>query len=142
MAEEEDIYYGLGTSEQLRHHELDSFVESYLDEREPADWPHALEVVKWERQKIGDADLPPPEDLYTMLDEEYGDPEGEPTVPSDNVRALWKQYAAAVKDEYYVWACEPTDEVTKVDIEEWVRLKRPDWFFSTEVVKRFEKVTL
>lgn len=132
-----NIYYGLGSSEQLRHHEVDSFVESYLDEREPTDWPDTIEVVKWERQRLDDGDFLSPDDLYESLDEEYGDPGGDKSIPSENVLAIWEKFVRAVKDEYYVWACEPTDEVIKVDVKDWLRKNRPDWIDDTDVRERF-----
>lgn len=132
-----NIYYGLGSSEQLRHHEVDSFVESYLDEREPTDWPDTIEVVKWERQRLDDGDFLSPDDLYESLDEEYGDPGGDKSIPSENVLAIWEKFVRAVKDEYFVWACEPTDEVIKVDVKDWLRKNRPDWIDDTDVRERF-----
>ena len=132
-----DIYYGLGSDEQLRHHEVDSFVESYLDEREPRHWPDTIEVVKWERQKLGDGDFQVPDDLYESLDEAYGDPDGDRSIPSENVQACWEKFVRAVKDEYFVWACEPAGEVTKVDVKKWLQEKRPDWLTEADVRERF-----
>jgi hypothetical protein len=137
MEEQPSTYYGLATSERLRHSSIEEFVESYLDERDPSGWPDTLEVVKWERQKIGDADLQPPEDLYEMLDEEYGDPDEEPTEPSENVLALWEKYAAAVKEEYHVWACEPTNEVHRIQVRDWVQKHRPRWLDQAPARARF-----
>lgn len=129
MDESKDTYYGLRTDERLRHHGVDDFVESYLEEREARHWPDTIEVVKWERQKLGDGDFQVPDDLYEALDEEYGDPDGDRSIPSENVRA--------VKDEYFVWACEPTDVVYKVDVKKWVQEKRPDWLTEDDVRERF-----
>jgi hypothetical protein len=132
-----DTYYGLATSEQLRHQDVDSFVESYLDEIEPRFWPDTIEVVKWERQKLDGGCFQDLDDLYEMLDEEHGDPDASPSVPSKNVQECWETFVRAVKDDYFVWVCEPTDEVTKVDVKKWVQEKRPDWLDEADVRERF-----
>ena len=51
--------------------------------------------------------------LLEDLDDDYGDPDGDLTEPTDGMKWAAKVFIDAVLKEYVVWTCEPTGEVIK-----------------------------
>ncbi len=51
-----------------------------------------------------------------ILDDEYGDPDGDYSEPTDRMKAAALAFGNAVVADYVSWACEPSGEVT-----EWTR---------------------
>jgi hypothetical protein len=52
------------------------------------------------------------------LDEEYGDPGGDSTEPTPEMRAAAEAFVQVVLDQYTPWACETTGEVIEITREE------------------------
>lgn len=58
------------------------------------------------------------ENLLEDLDEEYSDPDGDYTVPSEEMKKASLAFAKVMVKEYHVWMCEPTGEVIKYSEDE------------------------
>lgn len=123
-----DIFYGLETDEQLMlsvEEAIDN-VFNYGDLAEPgkeldelmdnAQWP--IRVLKFRRVKL--TRLIPilaaklAEVALEVIDEEHGDPDGNPAEPSQRMKDAALEFAKVMVEEYTPWACEPTGEVIEV----------------------------
>ena len=105
--------YGIGDQEILNTN-LNDCVERYLDAIPPGDLPKHAPVVKVEHYRpralesgalFMDTHL---DALYESLDEEYGNPEGDATEPTQAVRQAWQTFLDVVRAEYVSWFCDPT----------------------------------
>ena len=65
------------------------------------------------------------EDVLERLDEEYGNPD-EASTPTDAMRTAAETFCAAIRAEYHVWQCDGFAQA-KVNVDAWVRDRRPDW---------------
>lgn len=123
-----DIFYGLETDEQLMLSVEDVIKRTFdwvaLAERDgvsitaPAEVKWPIRVLKFRRMDITRF-IPIlaekfAEDTLEMLDEEHGDPDGDPTKPSQRMKDAALEFARVVVDEYIPWGCEPTGEVIEV----------------------------
>jgi len=119
----ETLLYGLHDEEHLQFDDPDEVVARLIDDAadpgEPFDsivdrltWP--VKVLEYAPMKLPDAERIAADVLeHTLetLDEEYGDPDGGPTEPTEAVKAAALAFARAVVADYSVWAHEPTGKV-------------------------------
>ena len=132
-----DLFYGMDCEERLVHQSPEDVVEQLLDDsvgrvgepvEETADrmtWP--IRVVEYRRME-----LPKPEHLtcnslkwlLDRLDEEYGDPDGDATEPTEVMRAAERAFHAVVLAEYVPWMCEPSGTVIEYTRERAVALMK------------------
>ena len=129
----ESRWWGLPDSERLVHSTPDEAIEEILDQ---ASCPLADygEVVV-----VGYANVEPVwkaasilEDFLDRLDEEYGDPDGDITEPTEAMKQAADAFVRAVLAEYQTWVCEPTGEQVRVDALKWAQEHRPDWLSAQE----------
>jgi hypothetical protein len=52
------------------------------------------------------------------LDEEYSDPDGDYTKPTERMKVVARVFVDAVLNDYQAWACEPTGEVVEITWED------------------------
>lgn len=62
------------------------------------------------------------EDILERLDEEYADPDGSNTEPTENMKKASLALAKVMLDEYTSWMCEKTGEVIEYSKEEAEKL--------------------
>jgi hypothetical protein len=74
-------------------------------------------------QRIGEHAL---DALLEYLDDEYGDPDGRASEPTNTTKEAANTFAAVVIKDYVVWTCDEVEQHV-VDVEAWVREHRPDW---------------
>ena len=124
------IFWTCRDAEQLNCTEIDEAVEEHLEmvtyQRDPADWPATVTARGFKRGVVtydGETVL---ERMLEHLDEEYGDPDGDPTKPTDAMLKAAEVFVAAVLAEYEPWACEECETVT-VNVREWVTEHMPEW---------------
>lgn len=60
-------------------------------------------------------------EVLERLDEEYGDPDGDYTSPTDSMRQMAEAFARSVLCQYTPWCCEPTGNEILVTREEFLR---------------------
>lgn len=128
MGEERKIvYWACDEPEILVHESQDRAIESFLDDWYPNDdWPATIEVNGYARMIPCDDGLDALENLIDVLDENYGNPDGDPPEMTGKMREAAQKFANAVISEYEPWACEVVKTVT-VDVKKWVIEHRPDW---------------
>lgn len=68
----------------------------------------------------------PLNDILEGLDEEYGNPEGDYTKPTDAMKKAQEVFLKVVAEEYSSWACAEVVEKT-INAHEWIKKNRPDW---------------
>ena len=110
MNQPEEPLFGLLDDELLS-----SSIEEVTD-RFPDGTPVEVRVFRKMRVRVEGLADRLLESLLEDLDEDYGDPDGftsNPTEPTDSMKAAAKQFVEAVVKEYKVWACEPTGEAIK-----------------------------
>lgn len=127
--------------ERLYHSDREDAIEDHLDQMlNPkmtaadvlAALPEKVTVYGWARTEVDRAKLAKLlsesalEDLLERLDEDYGDPDGDPTDPTEKMQQAEAAFIRVVLDEYVPWSCEKVCE-EEVDVEAWVRRYRPDW---------------
>ena len=119
-----NLCYGLDGDEQLQS-DPDEVVQALMESTmsdEPFDdwakrreWPIKVGVfrrmdVKWLAPSLADRVI---EDLLEVVDEEHSDPDGNPTEPTEGMKAAARAFVDAVLAEYVSWACEPTVETVE-----------------------------
>jgi hypothetical protein len=122
----EPEFWGSGDQERLTCTDPDEFVEEYLDAIDPSDWPEKLTIVGYVPMP---GKLDPDrylEQILEDLDEEYGDPDGDPFKETDSMRQAMKTCCDAILAEYEPWSCEPVCKM-EIDVQAWIKENRPDW---------------
>jgi hypothetical protein len=124
----EKRWWGAPHCERYTHTDPDDAIEEILDEASgpPADYGEVVvvEVAPVNVALYAYSVLDP---LLNDLDEEYGDPEGEPTEPTKAMKQAAAAFVRAVVADYKVWLCEPTGNEVRVNALDWVRVHRPHW---------------
>lgn len=122
----DDILYGLEHQERLST-SIDEVLEDFLQGAglDSIDWPirilvHRRMDVSHFKDIIARGAL---EDALERIDEEHGDPDGDPAEPTPEMVKAAEAFAAAVVDGYVPWACEPTGEVIEYTREQVLALK-------------------
>lgn len=88
--------------------------------------PEKIVLCGFARMEITPTIVPHPlEDLLDQLDDEYGNPNGDPTEPTEAMEKAEKRFLKAIYREYLPWACE---EVVRkeIDVKKWIAENRPD----------------
>ena len=124
------IFWTCRDSEQLRCETVDEAVEEHLEmvlyDRDPSDWPETVTARGFKRGVVtydGETVL---ERMLEHLDEEYSDPDGDDTKPTEGMKRAADAFVSAVLAEYTPWACEECETVT-VNVKEWVTEHMPEW---------------
>lgn len=122
--------YGFEGDERLET-DPDEVVQRYMDSLAEPDesferftvrvnWP--LVVLVFRRMDVGrHADSIARnalDDALERLDEEYGDPDGTPSEPTEKMKSAAMAFAKDLLAEYVVWACEPTGETVEYTAEQ------------------------
>lgn len=104
--------YGLEGWERLET-EIEDVIERVLEEYDPV--PERVSIHVFRRmdvtRHVDSIASNALEITLENLDEEYGDPGGDPTEPTQTMSEAALAFARAVVQEYKVWTCEPTGEV-------------------------------
>jgi len=134
----DDIYYGFEGDEQLSE-DMESLIEQFFEDNceqvgegsaaiaDRIAWPIVIGVYR-RFDLAGEGHAIPGrvlEEVLERLDEEYGDPDGD---PFDATAKMWEAanaFACAVLDEYVPWMCEPTGEVIAVTRNEALEIVGP-----------------
>ena len=117
-----ELLYGFDGDEQLEHNDPDEVVREHLDDLWDSDrcWAECVSTVKWPLRVLEFRRMKPTpgtlaesalDDVLMALDEEYADHDGNPTEPTEGMKAAAKAFVDAVLAEYVVWAHEPTGKV-------------------------------
>ena len=139
MSDRKIAFYSYDDSEEvLSCDDLDDAVEAGLDRllgpQMSADdvlrvLPDEIEIFEYARMEIRPSEHHEDlaiEPLLASLDEEYGDPDGEPTIESEKMSTAVFVFIKAIIAEYEPWACEQVSS-KMINVREWVDKNRPDW---------------
>jgi len=122
----DDLFYGLEHWEKLES-SPDQVIELVLDDAcnkvgedfdviaDRITWP--IKIFVYRRKSLG-GDLHAEmiaqkaiEDALECLDEEYGNPDGDPSDPTDAIKEAAMGFGCAIVLDYRSWQCEPTGVV-------------------------------
>jgi hypothetical protein len=108
-------YWGLPEAERLTATTKDEAIEEILDCL--GEDPETIEVCGYAPMEM-EGLTGTLERILESLDEEYGDPDGNPTEPTETMKEAEAAFLAVIEREYVVWAC---DEVCRetVNVAEW-----------------------
>lgn len=104
----DEIWYGVEGQEQL-----DDTIEDVLDNYETGT---PIEILVFRKMKVKNIERLAEwslEHILETLETDFGDMEGEPTKPTEGMKAAAQAFVEAVVKEYKVWTCVPTGEVIK-----------------------------
>jgi hypothetical protein len=130
--EREPKWWGPPEAERLYANTKDEAIEFILDDLDLDKLPEMIEVAGYapmapdiETTYEGDV----LEHILEQLDENYGDPEGDDTSPTEAMKEAEAAFLAVIQKEYHVWMC---DEVCRetVNAMDWIKGHRPDWLTS------------
>lgn len=124
MKEKQPDYWGLEDADRLYHDDKDEAIEAILEDMEPE--PETIEICGFVTMEINVKGYDPLEDILERLDEEYGDPDGDPTKPTEAMIEAEKAFLAVIEKEYTSYMCEIVCRET-VNVNEWIKEHRPDW---------------
>lgn len=123
----EIVYWDCSYHEQLTYEDQDEAIEAYLDDLDDVkNLPETIEVNGYARMVFNPAHCHALTHVLEHMDEEYGDPDGGYTEPTEAMKAAEKVFLEAVAKEYTPWACEVVKTI-KVNVKEWIAKNRPDW---------------
>ena len=124
VKEKQPDYWGLEDADRLYHDDKDEAIEAILEGMEPE--TETIEICGFTQMDISVSWLSPLEDILERLDEEYGDPDGDYTKPTEAMKEAEKAFLAVIKKEYTSYMCEVVCRET-VNVNEWIKEHRPDW---------------
>lgn len=125
-AKKPPVVWGFPDAETLCHTEKYDAIEEILDCLDDP-LPETIVVAGFARMEIEvTAFCHPLEALLERLDEDYGDPDGEPTKPTATMEEAERVFLEAIKKEYDVWQCQEVCRET-INVAEWIEANRPDW---------------
>lgn len=126
------VFWGSPDDERLEHSDEDEAIEAILDEMgyPHPDWPETITICGFARMEVDLPSLNPLEDCLDRLDEEYGDPDGEPAQPTEAMKEAERVFLETIRKEYTTWACEEVCR-KEISVAEWVKENRPDWLQSS-----------
>lgn len=128
-----DGYWGLPDEERYCHTDPDEAIEMILDDA--GDLEGTLEIVCMVPMKLILDSGQYLEYILERVDEDYGDPDGEPHKPSGALEEAAARFVELVKAEYgKPWACEEYCRVI-VDVASWVKEYNPHWLTDSAVDK-------
>lgn len=109
--------------------DLGETIDLHLEAIDRELWPEILEIECFRQSVVPETFLASValDRVLECLDEEFGNPDGDYSDPTDAMKAAEAVFIKAVLFEYSVWSCEETGEVERVNVLEWVRENRPDW---------------
>jgi len=116
------VYWSVGDEEELYHHNIDEAIEAFIDDCHPDKPPEIIELVGYKRMEpkassYTDRVL---DDLLDRIDEEHGNPGGDPNAATDKMHSAARVFVKAVLADYTPWACEPVVRQT-VNTAEWMK---------------------
>lgn len=128
------IFWGEKDDERLHHDDPDEAIADIIDGLHPVGFDEIGEITVHEFAPAtpNPEHWRPLESLIEQLDEEYADPDGDGTRPTEAMLVAEKAFVAAVLADYTPWSCKPTGNTVTVNALEWVRANRPDWLASRE----------
>jgi len=127
------VYWGQPDDERLSHEHPDDAIEEYLSaiyDGASDMFPEEVIVYGFKRMEPDteacvDAVL---DCLLDRLDEDFADPEGDGTKPTEAMKAHARTFVSNILDEYSVWACELNGEHIAVKTQQWIEENCPHWF--------------
>lgn len=123
--------WSTGDEERLIYESADEAIEYYIDDCHPMPIKDIGEVTVYEykpmdvEKYLSAKNLV--EDLLESLEDDYGDPDGDGTKPTERMIEAAEQFIKVIEHEYVPWAMEKTGESVTVDAYEWVKKNAPDW---------------
>uniref|UniRef100_A0A6H1ZXB4 Uncharacterized protein n=1 Tax=viral metagenome TaxID=1070528 RepID=A0A6H1ZXB4_9ZZZZ len=128
-----DFYSCNKDEERLNTNNPDEAIGELLDIL-PGIFPDKITLYCYSRIKVEESNCNDSlNELIEYLDEEFGDPEGDPSEITDKMREAEKEFVRVVVSEYTPWACEIVHE-EEIDVEEWIRKNRPEWMDKMKIV--------
>jgi len=121
--------WGARDEERLEFYDENECIEAILDGMDNP-LPEKITICGFARMDVNTICLNPLEQCLERLDEEYGDPDGEYSGPTEAMKTAERVFLEIVKKEYKPWACE---EVCRKEIivADWIKANRPDWIGET-----------
>lgn len=127
MSDKDPVLWGCDHSEEIiTHTDRFSAIEDYLDGLD-LPFPKTIKVYGYAPMKTSVSfSNYPLERVLEDLDEEYANPDGEGTKPTEAMKEAEKAFIEVVEREYKSWMCEVviTEEVV---VEDWVKEHHPEW---------------
>lgn len=119
-------YYDHDDAEELNHSDLEEFIGYRYEYADPAEITfEALIVCAWKRQsvsalRLGAYTARAIEELLERFDEEFGNPEGEPSETTDDMRKVMGGAVRVIVGALEPWCCDQvaTYELTPAEVKE------------------------
>ena len=121
-------FWGLEGSETLHTSDKDEAIQEAL-EQDFEFLPFTLEICGFNRMKpyLSEATRENLlENIYEVLDETFGGPDGETTRAPKEIEEAFKSFVDLLLSKYQSWACEVVTK-EKVDVKKWVENHCPEW---------------
>ena len=114
------LFYGLEDQERLNYDPEESIVDMFdcvsLEDVEKYDFPISINVFEPIDYTLNAEDIL--ESILENLDDNYGEPDGDYTKPTEKMKIAAETLARTIKEEYISWQCEKTGETIKYSKEE------------------------
>jgi hypothetical protein len=131
MSKLEIVFWAVGHCENLSETDMDDAIQYHLEQFEMDCLPETIEVYGFARMTVGAHGSCPLDHVLEYLDEEYGDPDGGWSDPTEAMKKAEAEFLEVIEREYVPWSCEQVATET-VNAMDWIRENRPDWLESKE----------
>jgi len=127
--QEPSILWGEKNQEIMHARTADEAIEEILDACDEHSAPEELTVYEYKQDFIDPEVLAynTLEAALEWLDENYGDPYGNLTKPTETMKRASLEFAQRILDEFTVWVHCPTGKAVTFNVEDWVKEHCPHW---------------
>jgi hypothetical protein len=124
--EREVEFWGPDDAERLIHTDMDSAIESMLDDLPGKPFPEKIIVYGYAKREVETFHPFVLDYCLERLDEEYGDHDGgDYTEATDAMKEAEKVFLEVIKKEYIPQTCEPVCQ-KEIIVMDWIKENRPD----------------
>jgi hypothetical protein len=120
------ILWGSDGDEVLFCQTIDDYIELSIDD---CDEDYYITVYGYERMSVSVDYKSVLDHVLEHLDEEYGDPDGDYTLPNENMIKAAREFAVTIENEYEPWTCQVIGCV-EVDVKAWIEKNKPEWIIE------------
>lgn len=109
MSAENPSFWGMEDEERLSCTEIGERVQKFCEDYEGDEpIPETIELIGFDSMKVNEGSYAEwlLDNLLETLDEEYGDPDGDGTEPTEGMKQAANEFIKKVFSEYHAWNCE------------------------------------
>ncbi len=119
-------FWAVGEKEHLSAETADDAICEYVEFADESKLPDTVTAVQFQPMAVSTPDEDDVlEYMLESLDQEYGDPDGDPYDPTPVMKIAAKDLCEIIQKEYVSWNCEPSGVEETVNVKDWIKARWP-----------------